>query len=380
MAIKDVFRGVAQSTRKRFYDNFNRTNQSGLGTATDGSTWNTLRGSFSISSNTAVGVDTNYPMANQTMPFSNVEIDLLGTTQGSAASLWVTDSGNWWAVGMTQEPESCNCTYYYTASTNYYTGYTAVYTAGNLNSSYTNGNWNVANCNATTCTGGYNASNCATANCVAYNGTTCNNYACNGYNAYVCNSYNAYNSKTKTGGNCNAYSGGNCAGYRCSGSYNAVNCAAYGCSAYNTQTCISYTCNAYNSYYYNGNVVNGYYNAPTLWYYNTNTESTTTYSGPFASCSTCYPQYIRIIQSVANTVSVVTQWSIGTLAQSLKIKTSGSQITVSAYSDTSLVTQIGSDLIYTPTGVAVTPVFGLTVIPSSYNQGYATDSIEIKKN
>jgi len=37
-------------------------------------------------------------------------------------------------------------------------------------------------------------------------------------------------------------------------------------------------------------------------------------------------------------------------------------------------------LIYTPTGVAITPVFGMTVIPSTYNQGYSTDSIEIKKN
>jgi hypothetical protein len=342
MAIKDVFRGVAQSTRKRFYDDFDRANQSGLGTAKDGSIWNTLRGSFSISSNTAVGVDANYPIANQTMPFSNVEIDLYGTTQGSAASLWVTDSGNWWAVGMTQEPESCNCTYYY--NTNYY--YADQLAVGQ------NATTGYSVCNQSSC-------NAASSYCAGnYNGQNCNNFACNGY---TCNAYNAYNSKNKTGGTCAASS---CAGYRCSGSYNASNCNSLGYICYG-----GYTCNVSQSLYTPGN----YY-----YYYYAVLHSST--SGPYASCSTCYPQYIRVIQSVANTVSVVTQWSIGTLASALKIKTSGSQITVSAYSDSSMITQIGSDLVYTPTGVAITPAFGLTVIPSTYNQGYTTDAIEIKTN
>lgn len=342
MAVKDVFKGAIQSARKRFYDDFNRTDQSGIGTAKDGSLWNTLRGSFSIVTNKAVGANASYPMANQTMPFSDVEINLYGASQGSAASLWVTDSGNWWAVGMTQEPESCNCTYYY--NTNYY--YNNQLAVGQ---------------NATTGYSVCNQSNCnqSVPYCLGnYNGSNCNNYACNGYS---CNAYNAYNSKNKTGGTCAASS---CAGYRCSGSYNASNCnsTAYACIG-------NYTCNMSNSVYVAGN----YY-----YYYSAVLQSST--SGPFASCSTCYPQYIRVLQSVANTVSVVTQWSIGTIASSLKIKTSGSQITVSAYSDTSQVTQIGSDLVYTPTGVTVTPAFGLTVIPSSYNQGYSTDSIEIKKN
>jgi hypothetical protein len=67
------------------------------------------------------------------------------------------------------------------------------------------------------------------------------------------------------------------------------------------------------------------------------------------------------------------------LASALKVKTSGSQLTISAYSDPSMISQIGSDLVYTPTGVTITPTFGITIIPSSYNQGYAVDEIQIKR-
>jgi hypothetical protein len=87
------------------------------------------------------------------------------------------------------------------------------------------------------------------------------------------------------------------------------------------------------------------------------------------------------LQSVANTVSVVTQWSIGaTLAAAFRVKTSGTQITTSVYSDSTATTQIGSDLVYTPTGITITPTYGITVIPSSYSQGYSIDSVEITRN
>jgi hypothetical protein len=129
----------------------------------------------------------------------------------------------------------------------------------------------------------------------------------------------------------------------------------------------------------NGNFNAPYTNAATPFNYGCTVQQSGQ-SGPFASCSTCYPQYIRVLQSVGNTVSTITQWSISSLAAALKVKTSGSQITISAYSDSGMVTQIGSDLVYTPTGVTITPTFGITVVPSGYNQGYSTDSIEVKKN
>jgi hypothetical protein len=315
--------------RKIFRDTFNRIDTvTGLGTSSDGSLWNIIRGSFKILNNTAVGIDANYPMVTQNLTTNNNEIDLLGTTQGSAASIWVTDSGNWWAIGMTQEPESCNCTYYYNTTYGYGPGTCTAQNAGNYNAVTCNGSTTntVCNANGLLCSGTWNAG-------------TCNNYS--------------YNSTNKTS--------------KCSGSYNGT------CNQYYTY-CNSYsyafTCTQYSASTLNAG--NYYTYACTVMYYFDH--------GPYSSCQTCYPQYIRILQSVGNTVSTITQWSIGTIASALKIKTSGSQITISAYSDASMVSQIGSDLIYTPTGVAITPVFGITVIPSSYNQGYATDEVKITRS
>lgn len=331
MAIFDVFRGALSSTRKRFIDTFNRANQSGLGTASDGSLWNIVRGSWSISSNAAVGADTNYPMATVNMPFSDVQIDVVTTSEGAAAALWVTDANNWWAVGITQEPENCNCTYFYTTTYSYVFSNNCV--------GQNSGNWNVSNCNAfaggncngflSACTGGWNTSNC-------------NNFA--------------FNTANKT--------------TRCSGSWNTSNCRGWssGCSG------------GFNATFCSGNWNGSNQNAGNYFFFNCAVLTSST-SGPFESCSTCYPQYIRVIKSVAGTVSLLTQTSLGaTLAAAFRVKTSGSQITASAYSDASQVTQIGSDLVYTPTGVTITAQHGITIIPSSYNQGYAIDSVEIKKN
>lgn len=314
--------------RKVFRDTFNRADVSGIGRASDGSAWNTVRGSWSILSNKAKVADANYPMITQNMNVSNVQIDVYGTSQGSAAALWVTDSGNWWAVGLVQEPTDCNCTYYYNT---YYTYVNSTCTAQNA------GNYNGVNCTGST------------------TNTVCNSPAqlCSGtWNGY-CNNY-AYNTTNKS--------------TRCSGSYNQGTCNQYYayCNVYANQ----YTCTQYSASNLNAG---NYYN------YACQIQQTN-YSGPFSSCQTCYPQYVRVLQSIGNTVSTITQWSIGTIASALRVKTNGSQLTVSAYDDTSQVSQIGSDLVYTPTGVTITPAFGLTVIPSSYNQGNTIDEIKISRS
>ena len=134
------------SVRKRFIDTFTRSNQSGLGTADDGSSWTVTRGSWSISSNTAVGNDANYPMAVQNMGVKDVTVSVKGALQGTAAALWVTDSGNWWAVGIDQTTTSCNCQTCY----NYFPYYPATYTPGNyVSGNYVAGNYVAGN---TVCT------------------------------------------------------------------------------------------------------------------------------------------------------------------------------------------------------------------------------------
>jgi hypothetical protein len=47
-------------------------------------------------------------------------------------------------------------------------------------------------------------------------------------------------------------------------------------------------------------------------------------------------------------------------------------ITTKVYSD-KLVTQIGSDLVYTATGASVSTIYGIVLSPSSYNQGTSLD-------
>jgi hypothetical protein len=316
--------------RKVFRDTFNRADVSGdIGRASDGSAWQNIRGTWKILNNKVEATTSDYPMISQSMNTTNNQVELYGTSTGSAAALWVTDSGNWWAVGLVQEPTDCNCTYYY--NTYYY------YTQSNC-PAYSPGTWNVSSCISytviTSCNSGYILT-CSG----SWNNSTCNNYA--------------YNTTNKT--------------TRCSGSWNVSNCNQFSnyCPVYSQSTnCAANSPSTQNS--------------ATLYYYTCNIQEVG-YSGPYASCQTCYPQYVRVLQSAANTVSTITQWSISSLASALKVKTSGSQLTISAYSDPSMISQIGSDLVYTPTGVTITPTFGITIIPSSYNQGYTVDEIQIKR-
>lgn len=333
---------IASSVRKKFSDSFDRTDQSGLGTSSDGSIWSIIRGSFSISSNKAVGADNNYPMAAVNTPMQDVSISITEASQGASAALWVTGSGDWWAVGIDQAAVNCNC------SANY--------------SCY---GYNTSNCNSLSCL--YYASNadsgCAF-NCSAKNAATCGGYAIMGYNASNCKGYNAYNAKTKTGGNCTGYNASN-AYYSPQGWANCTGFTSGNCIYYN------YFCNSYGYSYCVYEYCIGNYNG-----------SYCNYWAPDGgqSCQTCYPQYIRIIKSVGSTISEIASWTVSSIANSFRVKTTGSQITIQAFSDSSLVSQIDSDIVYTPTGVSLTSEFGLTIKPSSYNQGYSVGSITIDKN
>ena len=327
---------IASSVRKRFQDTFNRTdNASVVGNASDGSIWTIIRGTWGISTNRASSstAASSYPLATVSMPFTNIQTDIVSTAQGSAAALWVTDANNWWAVGMTQEPTNCNCTYFFTTNFFWF----------NTNCVGQNaGNWNASNCNAyglPPCTGSW------TFTCVgSYNASNCNNFA-----------FNTANKST-----------------RCSGSWNASNCNSF-----------SIFCPSNGSF--GGSTCNGGWNASNQnagnYFFFTCAQQGSTTSGPFESCSTCYPQYIRILQSVAGTVSLKVQQSMGaTLAAAFRVRTSGTQITASAYSDSAAVTQIGSNLVYTATGATITAQNGIMIIPSSLNQGSTVDSVEIKSN
>jgi hypothetical protein len=86
---------------------------------------------------------------------------------------------------------------------------------------------------------------------------------------------------------------------------------------------------------------------------------------------------------VSGVVSEITRSvisSLGTqLINSMKITTSGTQITVEPFANADLTGKIGSDLVYTPTGVTLSSSYGIIVEPSPTNQGYEIDEITIEK-
>lgn len=127
--------GIMQGIKTKIVDTFVRGNTSGsLGTASDGSVWTAIRGIFAVVSNKASGDTTSYPIAAQTL-VADVDIQINDISQGTGAAIWVTDSGNWWAVGADSGTGSnCNCSTCYNTAT--YTPGNDVYVAGYNNAPY----------------------------------------------------------------------------------------------------------------------------------------------------------------------------------------------------------------------------------------------------
>ena len=350
---------IAASVRKRFVDSLQRTS-TGIGTASDGSIWTQVRSSFNISNGTAtVGNSAgDYPIAIQDMPYQNVNVLVKSPSNGAGTAFWVTDSGNWWAVATEQTSVSCNCTNY----------------------SYCNG----TGCTSYGCTGyGCTSSACSGYSCSAYG---CNSYGCTGYTCggYTCVAYGCTASGCTASGctsyGCVYYAGSYCVAYGCK----ATGCTGYGCTGYGcTASACSYSycsatgCNGYGctGYSCSGYSCNGYgcTSSGCTGYGCTSYATGTT-------CETCYPRSIRVLQSVSGTVSAIYSAGISALANALRLKTTGNQIEVTAYSDTSATAQIDSPIAYTATGSTQTKKYGLVISPATYGQGTTVGDIEINPN
>jgi hypothetical protein len=111
-----------------------------------------------------------------------------------------------------------------------------------------------------------------------------------------------------------------------------------------------------------------------------NCAGTPYYSTTASGTSYYYPKYIRILQSVGNVITQITTGALGDNATvaALKASISGTQITAQAFSDSNATTQVGSNLVYTATGAAVTAQYGIVVTPSNYSQGNTIGSITIQ--
>ena len=434
---------IASAVRNVFVDNFNRSDAGELGEATDGSKWTALRGVFTIFGNKAKTTSSvsTYPIASITMPDSpldqDVVITLKGTTPGTGAALWISDTNNWWAVttgidsGENCQCDTCTECATLPVNTPCTTGYCSTpgncingpcntvqnqnFNPGTVNA-YTGNNQNFSGGNPNFAPGGWNAFN---------TGGNANNYNCNAWNTGNCNPQNCSIFDPPVaigGGNCRSWRNtpprGNCTAWNtrnftrpCSG-WNACDrtgnrfCRASSIASYNTRGG-----NNQNTVFTGNNpVVPGGWN-PATGGGNTNAPTGTgaynTCSGGFCSgayncaaytctawscvsftnvscnCQTCFPSYIRVIKSVAGTVTELTKWvvsSLGTsIVNSMRITTSGSQITVEPYANVDLTGKIGSDLVYTPTGVTLSSSYGIIVEPSPTSQGYEIDEITIEK-
>lgn len=342
---------VPSSVRKKFLDNFLRPDTtSDLGITDTGSRWDLIRGAFRIFQGSAISDDppSEYPLASVTMPYEDVDIDLYQVDNGSAAALWVTGSGDWWAAGLDQEAVDCNCD-----------------TATECDA------WNSKNCARR------NNANCRREECVRYSGSNRRNCAAWAPINYVFVCYNwrinyIYGDRTCSGGSELPQSGGGCVSYP----WNSNNCEDYDCVRWNNTNCIAYNsnnCRQWFEYAFN--------------------------------CETCYPQYIRIIQSVANSVSTIFSKVIsptfrtvlspnGNLslfeqdnkndptASSMKIKTLGSNVEIEVFEGDFQTDKInvGEQITYDATGAEITPTYGIMIKPSDYNQNNIIGEIDIDKN
>lgn len=351
---------VAASVRRRFLDFFNRGNTVDTITPSNesyGGAWDILSGIFRINNTRVESLSSpeEYPLATITNSESDVDIYLYDIDNGSAASLWVTDSGNWFAVGVDQHPVDCNC---------------EVATECNR--------WNSSNVTGyyTFESGGRNAYTAAS-------GQYCQTVVSGGRNANY-----RYRCYPRTG--CSRYiQGGACIQWY-NYSYCAPEVSGYNAPNYST-TCNTNYSTAYNAPNYTTNI-NGW-NAKTCNRWNEYTFN----------CDTCYPQWVRILQSVNGTVTTLgkylassvfrtVQSPLGTLdlvvqdspivdfVRSLIIKIRGSQISVDAYSEEGAVDKIDlqdGDIVYTPTGAEITPRYGIMIVPSEYNQNNYIGGIQV---
>ena len=212
--------------------------------------WKSVRPGWGVSNNKASASDsTQYPLLSTTISKPNVTIDITNPGMGTGAALWVTDSGNWYAVVTSQEVSvgTGNCGTY--APVNNCGAQNACIPTGGYfsgvgyfsNPSYCSGGWNANNCsggpNANNCSGGWNANNCS-------GGTNAGFYswcAIYGPSASQCGTTTEGRQRydnCKTGGNC-VQTGGNCKGWGnclvygsyyiscCKNGYNAVNNCGY---------------------------------------------------------------------------------------------------------------------------------------------------------
>jgi hypothetical protein len=95
------------------------------------------------------------------------------------------------------------------------------------------------------------------------------------------------------------------------------------------------------------------------------------------NCQTCttYYYYLRLSSCISGTISaaVVSDVALSQAAAAIKVVTNENNIVATAYSDTTLVSSLGS-INTTPASPIKAPKAGIIKTPSSYNQSSTIDN------
>lgn len=351
-----------------FADNFLRTTSGSLGMSSSNGLWKAVRGTWSANGSGATTSDNSstYPLVSVPMANVNSTITLDTPGTGTGAAIWVSASGSWWGVAVQQSVSAG------TGNCSSYNPYNPCGSGGNCNGSGGNCNGGGGNCAGTggTCIGSGGYCNGCGGTCLPGSGGTCKTYAA--YNSYNCNRFG------NQCGQCTAYNPYNpCPGYN----------PYYSCCSTNPYNPCSSTnpynpCGTYNPY------------NPCL---NTNPynpcSSTNPCVGTGGTCSTYYDTYPRslvLLRNVANAVSTIATQALDSVTSfpavaKLKVAITGATvgssssatITASAYSDSSMTTQIGNSLVYSPTGVEIISTYGIVATPSAYGESKTVTAVNI---
>ena len=343
--MRNLFGNIGSSILKAYTsvsDLFTRTTSNSLGVSTSGAAWKTVNGTWVANGSGAVTNSdaSTYPISTVTMKKVNSTIVLGQPGSGAGAALWVSSAGSWWGASV-QQAVCSGCG----SCANY-----NPYVAGNTNQAYTNPVYtNPGHTTPGTLNAGY--TNPGSTNPAS--GGTCSTYA----------PYSATNCSNR-GVNC-----GQCTGYNPVVPGNSVP----------------------------GNYVPGYYNPPVFTPGNSSGGNPVpSYTNP-SSGGTCasyydtYPRKLVLLQNASNAVSTIASQALDSLTSfpaiaALKVAITGgtagssssATITASAYSDSAMTTQIGSNLVYNATGVNVIANYGIIATPSSYNQSEVITAINIQ--
>jgi hypothetical protein len=340
-----------------------------------------------------------YRTKNGTTPTAGTvsNIQTANNDGGSGIALWITDSGNWWGVSYGRSIDtSCNCstctqcnTYAYSTACNVYTNY-AAYACQSWYSVPFTSYWAY--------TVYYSA------NVTTYNSFT-NYFESIGY-GYFCIAGYASGYSVSYSIDCGAFfqywQYGDGGGARWGCAYTVTNSFQSGPNYYciagfatntnasyfaSTFTSSSTSTNYFASSYYTSGSGTAWYCASALYYSPTCTGWTyatgcNTFGYVLCNCQTCYPPYIRVIQSASNVVSEITRWTLSTMAAAFKVLANGATkvITIRPYKDTAMTTQIGTDLTYTASSATITSKFGIVLSPSDNIQGKTLDDYNITTN